>query len=152
MGLLFTLPFIVGAIAMVLNSRHSDGAHERPRHVSAALTVGGLSLLVAVALSVQAPVLAFAFACLALIGPYGSLGPFWAIPTETLSPDIVGSTMGLINAFGNLGGYFGPVLLGYLNKRTGNFRLGFGLIAVGMLISSHSPFLLKTRPRTSSSI
>jgi nitrate/nitrite transporter NarK len=41
--------------------------------------------------------------------------------------------MGLVNALGNLGAYFAPLIVGYLNKRTGNFYSGFiflGLITI----------------------
>ena len=61
------------------------------------------------------------------------MGPFWAIPTETLSAKIVGSVMGFVNALGNLGAYFAPLIVGALNKRTGNFYSGFlflGLITI----------------------
>jgi nitrate/nitrite transporter NarK len=77
--------------------------------------------------------LAFAFVTLSGIGAYGPMGPFWAIPTETLPARIVGSVMGLVNALGNLGAYFAPLIVGYLNKRTGNFHSGFiflGLITI----------------------
>jgi hypothetical protein len=37
----------------------------------------------------------------------------------------VGPAVGLINALGNLGGYIGPVAVGALTKRLGDFRCGF---------------------------
>ncbi len=142
-GILFTLPFIVGAISMVVNSQHSDKSRERCGHVATALGLGGLFLLAGVLTSNYWPLLAFVFLCLAAIGAYAPLGPFWAIPTETLPRHVVGSVMGLVNAIGNLGGYFGPLLVGYLDKRTGNFYYGFALLGVGQLIGSALPFLLK---------
>jgi nitrate/nitrite transporter NarK len=50
--------------------------------------------------------------------------------------------MGLVNAIGNLGGYFGPLVVGYLNQRTGNFLSAFGLLSLGLLVSSVLTFLL----------
>ena len=44
--------------------------------------------------------------------------------------------MGLINAVGALGGYFGPLAVGYLNQRTGNFVYAFGVLGVALLASS----------------
>ena len=33
------------------------------------------------------------------------MAPFWAIPGETLPRSVMGVVMGLVNAFGNLGGF-----------------------------------------------
>jgi ACS family tartrate transporter-like MFS transporter len=42
---------------------------------------------------------------LAGIGLFRSLGPFWAIPSETLLKKTAGSAIGLIDVVGSLGGY-----------------------------------------------
>ena len=141
-GVLFAIPYVVTAIAMVLNSQHSDRTRERRRHVAAALAWGGVFLLAAIFASQRAPLLSFIFICLAGAGPYAALGPFWAIPTETLPRSVAGSAMGLVNAIGNLGGYFGPLVVGYLSQRTGNFLYAFGLLSLGLLLSSALTFLL----------
>jgi MFS family permease len=133
-GILFAIPYFITAIGMVLLSRHSDRHHERRGHVGAGLGWGGIFLLAGVLLSGSMPLLSFAAITLVGAGSYGALGPFWAIPTETLSPRVAGSAMGLINAVGNLGGYFGPAWVGYLNKQTGNFVYGFGLLAACLIL------------------
>ena len=51
--------------------------------------------------------------------------------------------MGLVNAFGNLGGFFGPVAVGFLNHRTGNFLYGFGLLSLGYLVGASLTLLLR---------
>ena len=61
------------------------------------------------------------------------LGPFWAIPTETLPRSVSGSAMGLVNALGNLGGFFGPFAVGFVFHHWGDFRYGFGLLSLGYL-------------------
>ena len=132
-GFLFTLPYIAAAIGLLVIGRLSDRAHERRRHAASTMAFGGCCLLLAVVSISHSLVLAFTFLTLSGIGSYGPMGPFWAIPTETLPPRIVGSVMGLVNALGNLGAYFAPLIVGYLNKRTGNFFSGFiflGLITI----------------------
>jgi len=111
-GVLFAVPFVVTGIGMVVNSRHSDRTQERRRHVAVAYGGAGLALLAAVAAGQEHFLLAYAFITLASGGMYGALGPFWGIPTETLPPHLAGSAMGMINALGNLGGYFGPLVVG----------------------------------------
>jgi nitrate/nitrite transporter NarK len=87
--------------------------------------------------------LAFALICVSGIGAYGPMGPFWAIPTETLPAKVVGSVMGLINALGNLGAYFAPLIVGYLNKKTGNFLSGFSFLGAITLAGAAVALLLR---------
>ncbi len=135
-GFLFAIPYVITSVAMVVNSHHSDRTGERRGHVALALGWGGLFLLASVLTMHRWPLVAFALLCLAGAGPYATLGPFWAIPTETLPAAMAGSAMGLVNAIGNLGGYFGPLLVGYLNRRTGSFVWPFGALSLSLLAGS----------------
>src|SRR5579872_3227999 len=141
-GVLFAIPFLIGALGMVALSRHSDAVSERRGHVSAALAWAGLLLVSGVLVSNAVPVLAYVLICLVGAGIYGMMGPFWAIPTETLPSRLAGPTMGLVNAFGNLGGYFGPLAVGYLKQRTGNFHYAFLALAAVMLAGAGLALLL----------
>ena len=102
--------------------------------------------MIAVATIGHSLLLAFAFIALSGVGAYGPMGAFWAIPTETLSPRIVGSVMGLVNAIGNLGAYFAPLIVGYLNKRTGSFLSGFAYLGVITIVAAGLALFLKTAP------
>jgi MFS family permease len=144
-GILFSIPFVLSAVGMVVVSRHSDKTRERRGHVALALVWSGVFLLASVFASNRAPALSFILISLVGAGSYGSLGPFWAIPTETLPASVAGSAMGLVNALGNLGGYFGPLVVGYLNQRTGNFLYAFGLLSAGWLLAAALTFLLRPR-------
>ncbi|HET7840009.1 MAG TPA: MFS transporter [Terriglobia bacterium] len=132
-GILNAIPYLITMAGMVLNSRHSDRQRERRGHLAAALVFAGVFLLAGV-LTHQRPILSFALLALVGAGSYGGHGPFWAIPTETLPRRVAGSAMGLINALGNLGGYWGPYVVGYLNKQTGNFVFGFGLLGAALIV------------------
>ena len=145
-GLLYTLPFIVGAVSVLLISRHSDQVRERRFHAAGAMLFGGTCILIAVATIGHSLLLAFAFIALSGVGAYGPMGAFWAIPTETLSPRIVGSVMGFVNAIGNLGAYFAPLIVGYLNKRTGSFLSGFAYLGVITIVAAGLALFLKTAP------
>jgi len=145
-GILYTLPFIVGAISVVLISRHSDKVHERRFHAAGAMLFGGTCILLAVIAIPHSLLIAFAFIALSGVGAYGPMGAFWAIPTETLSPKIVGSVMGFVNAIGNLGAYFAPLIVGYLNKTTGSFLAGFTYLGIITLVAGGLVTLVKTAP------
>ncbi|HVB28343.1 MAG TPA: MFS transporter, partial [Terriglobia bacterium] len=143
-GVLFAIPFIVTGIGMVLISQHSDKKRERKKHVAGAMAWGGVFLLASVLLSPHSFVLSFLAIVVVGAGSFGALGPFWAIPSETLPRSVSGSAMGLINALGNLGGFFGPVVVGYLNKRTGNFTSGFAALGVGFIVAALLTSLVHT--------
>ena len=143
-GLLYTLPFIVGAVSLLLISRHADQTRERPFHAAGAMLFGGTCLLLAVATISRSISIAFTFIILSGVAAYGPMGAFWAIPTETLPTKIVGSVMGLVNAIGNLGAYFAPLIVGYLNKRTGNFLAGFTYLGAITIVGAALAALLKT--------
>jgi len=142
-SVLYIVPFVVGAVAMVLNSLHSDKVRERRMHVAWALGGGGALFLAGVAVSGLSPVFSYVLICLAGIGSFAPLGPFWAIPSETLPKRTVGPAMGLINAVGSLGGYFGPLVVGYLVKRTGSFQVAFSVLAIALLTGCALSFLLE---------
>lgn len=144
-SLLYAVPYVVAAIGMVLLSRHSDKKHERRGHVAFGLGWSGVCMLGCILLMGRAPAWGFAVISFVGVGSYGMLGPFWAIPTETMPRSISGSAMGLINAVGNLGGYFGPQAVGYVFNRTGDFRYAFGLICLAYFTGSILTLLLPVR-------
>jgi sugar phosphate permease len=144
-GIVYTFPFIIGAIALLVVARHSDKTNERRKHASAAMLLGGLFILLAVAAIPYSPLLAFAFITLSGIGAYAPMGPFWAIPTETLPAKTVGSVMGFVNAIGNLGAYFAPLIVGCLNKMTGNFASGFAYLGAITVVGGALCLLLREK-------
>jgi len=142
-GIVYTFPFIIGAIFLLIVARHSDKTRERRLHTAAAMGLGGTFILLAVAVIPYSLFLAFAFIILSGVGAYGPMGPFWAIPTETLPAKTVGSVMGFVNAIGNLGAYFAPLIVGHLNKTTGSFLSGFAYLGAITVLGAAFCFLVK---------
>jgi MFS family permease len=140
-GLLFALPYAFTAVLMVLVSRHSDQTNERRLHVALTYFVAGASLILSVSLRGQFW-LSYALLCLSIPGPYVALAPFWAIPSETLPAGSRGAVMGLVNAFGNLGGYAGPFIAGWLKQTSGSLELPFDALGTGILIAAGLACLL----------
>jgi MFS family permease len=146
-GFLFAVPYLLSAVGMVFISRRSDRTRERRRHVAVPLALAGVFLLAAVLTSGRWAALSFIFICLVGPGIYGVLGPFWAIPPELFSRAVAGSAIGLINAIGALGGYFGPLTIGYISQRTGNLYYAFSALSLALIASSalmllHPPRLI----------
>ncbi len=120
---------------MVLWGRHSDHTGERPRHVAIAYSVGAVGLI-ATALMTD-PVLTMIMLVIAAMGQ-SSTGPtFWTLPTAMLSGTAAAGGIALINALGNLGGFFGPYVFGLIKDATGgSFTFGLIAIALGPIMSA----------------
>ena len=85
--------------------------------------------------------------CLAIPGPFAAMAPFWAIPSETLPRAVMGLVVGLVNAFGNLGGFFGPYIVGWLKEKYHGVPVPFTLLGIGMLVAAALSFLLPKASR-----
>lgn len=142
-GLLFAAPYALTAIIMVLNSWHSDKTRERRGHVAAVYILSGTSLILSV-LARKHFWLSYALLCLAIPGPFAALAPFWAIPSETLPRIALGWVIGLVNAFGNLGGFAGQYFVGWMAKQYNSTAVAFNVLGAGMLVCAALAYLLPT--------
>lgn len=58
--------------------------------------------------------------------------PFWVMPPLLFRSGLSGGSRGIINALGNLGGFLGPSLMGWLAGKTGDLR--FGILGLSLLL------------------
>jgi MFS family permease len=139
-GFLAALPWMAAIVAMIIISRHSDKTGERKLHVALPLFFSGVFLLLSALIGKENPT--FAIACLVLSGGLGISfnGIWWTIPTTFLTDEVLAVTLGLINAIGNLGGFVGPSIFGYLKSYTNSFLAGMiflvlsSVLAAGLLL------------------
>ncbi len=80
--------------------------------------------------------------CLAIQGPFAGLGPFWAIPGETLPRAALGLVVGFVNAVGNVGGFAGAYIVGWLKKDFGSIVIPFTALGAAMILAAALAFLL----------
>jgi len=126
-GFLVALPYFVAMLAMVVLGLSSDRSGDRVWHVAGAAFAGALGLA-GVVLSHNS-VLVIACFCLASSGIYGALAVFWTLPTAILRGMAAAGGLALLNSFSNLGGFFGPTLMGWLKESTGTYTVGMLLLA-----------------------
>jgi MFS transporter, ACS family, tartrate transporter len=132
-GLLNAVPPTVAVVAMVLWARHSDRTGERTWHVVIACLAAAVGLILAGgAASVLAVVAALS---LVNVGISAAKPPLWAMPTMFLSGSAAAVGIATINAIGNLGGFVGPWVIGWIRDRTGSFSGGLMFVA-GLLVLS----------------
>jgi len=140
-GILFAIPYAVTAAIMIINSWHSDKTRERRGHVAAVYLLSGTCLILSVNLRNHFW-LSYGLMCLAIPGPFAAMAPFWAVPSETMPKAALGLVVGIVNAFGNLGGFAGPFIAGWLSKETGNIAASFTVLGAGMLVAAGLAFRL----------
>lgn len=132
-GLISAIPYLLGAVALVINGQWSDRSGERIWHTAGGALLGGLGFIGA-ALTTSVPVMSVGFICLSAIGVYAYSGPYWAI-TTTVDPRIAAVGLGIVNAVGNFGGFFGPYAIGWLKSATGSTTVGMYFLAGALIIT-----------------
>jgi ACS family tartrate transporter-like MFS transporter len=141
-GLLTAIPYVAGAIGMVLFARHSDATGERRWHVAIAAFVGTIGLVLTGLVQVS-PVLEMVMLTIAALGIYSTLATFWSLPTAFLSGTAAAAGIALINSVGNLGGFVGPYAVGYLSDATGTTYSGLLFLAALILVAGLLALLVK---------
>ena len=136
-GFVTAIPYLFGTIAMILWARHSDATRERVAHV------GGPLLLTAAALAATSyitdPAITMIVLTVAAIGVFSTFAVFWTLPTAWLSGTAAAGGIALINSIGNLAGFGGPYLIGWVKDATGNTSTGLLVLsllplAAGLLV------------------
>ncbi|KAI5914222.1 MFS transporter [Thauera sp. 2A1] len=132
-GFLNAIPPIVSVVAMVLWSRHSDRTGERTWHVVIACVAATIGLIVAA--GSNSIVGLIAALTLVNIGISCAKPPLWSMPTMFLSGAAAATGIATINSIGNLGGFAGPAMIGWIKDQTGSFNGGLYFVA-GLLVLS----------------
>ena len=132
-GFVTAVPYLFGSIAMVLWARHSDHTRERVWHVALALFLTAAALLASGYL--QDPLITMVALTFAAIGTFCTFGVFWTLPTAWLTGTAAAGGIALINSIGNLAGFGGPYLIGWVKESTGSTANGLLVLAILPLIA-----------------
>ena len=130
-GLIMAIPYLIATVCMVLWSRHSDKTGERMFHCAGALALGAIGMVSSA--FIESPVLAMVAMTVAAIGMYGSQPVFWAMPTSYLAGVAAAGGIAFINSVGNLGGFVGPFMVGWLKDHFGGFQAGLIFLGACLL-------------------
>ena len=132
--LLASLPYLAGFLTQQINAWHSDRKRERRWHAALPVLLSGVSTFLAIRFG-SSMLLSLSFFTLVGGAYYAYHPPFWAVPTEFLSDSAAAASIGLINSFGNLGGFVGPMVMGYLAARTRSFHVGLWYLVGSFVLS-----------------
>lgn len=142
-GLIVAVPFAVGAVAMVLWSRHSDRTGERTWHVAIPTVVGAVSI--PVALYLDSPFTTMIAVTVNAVGVFCALPVFWYLPSTFLTGAGAAAGIAVINSVGNTSGFGAPYVTGWLLDATGNAKAGLWVVGAVMLLAAALVVVLRTR-------
>ena len=137
------LPFVCAAIGILVVARLSRTAQERRYLVIAAAGMAAVGLTVVVVFRAS-PGVAMLGLCLAGVGGFAYLPPFWAMATTGISRAHAAVGVAVVNSIGNLGGFAGPYLVGQGANASGVTAglfvpIGAELLAIVLLLAWRSP-------------
>jgi MFS family permease len=147
-GVVTALPFAMAVVGLLAVGYLSDRTRRRRAYVVISMLILGAGLALGALVHQASSTLMIAIFILAGFGLYAYLGPFWAMVTQMLPPKTAGGSMGLINALGNLGGFIGPLVVGYLKSRSGDFISGFVFLGLSAIVVAVLTSLLPLREGT----
>jgi ACS family tartrate transporter-like MFS transporter len=138
-GVLTAIPYAIGVAGLLLWGHSSDRRGERRWHLIVALAVAAVGL-VGVAWF-HGSYWAIAAMAIVAVGSYGSRPSFWPMPSMFLTGAAAAAGIALINSIGNLGGYVGPFIVGWIKDSTGSFQMGLYFLAACAAISALITFV-----------
>jgi ACS family tartrate transporter-like MFS transporter len=143
-GMLVMIPNLLGLIAMILVSRHSDRRLERRYHMAASVALSGIAMLLLG--TPRSPFFSVVLFSAVAIGSYSFLPIFFSMPGEFLTGFSAAAGIALVTSVANLGGFVGPYTVGLIRQKTGNSY--YGLICAGIFFLISASLTLALRKRT----
>jgi ACS family tartrate transporter-like MFS transporter len=105
------------------------------------MLLGAIGMVASGFLIQSSPVLALVAICVAAMGIFAAISPFWELPAAALAGAAAASGIALINSLGNLGGFASPYAVGVLVDRTGDSKYGLLMLAAVLFITAIATFL-----------
>ena len=144
-GLVTAIPYIFAIVGLYLNARAADRDGRYAFHVMLSMVIAAIALVASIMLG-DIPWLSILLISFAMAGALAYDGPFWASASRAMPVALAGAAMGLINALGNLGGFVGPYVGGYLQDLSGGSFLSTSVVlAVAMLVAGLVMLTLRGR-------
>lgn len=142
-GSLVAIPNLVGLIAMIIVSRHSDRTFERRYHMVIASVFSGVALLLLGA--PRSPLLSVVLFSAVAIGTYSFIPVFMSMPGEFLTGFAAAAGIALVTSGVSLGGFAGPCTVGIIRQRTGSPYYGLLCAGGAMFFSAGLTLALRKR-------
>lgn len=106
----------------------SDRRGERRWHTAVPMLLASVGFALAASAGGHAAMMIAAL-CLTGAGVHGYLPSFWSLPTIFLTGPAAAASIGFINSIGNLGGFLGPFVIGYITTHSHSSMWGLLFVA-----------------------
>src|SRR5215471_3196311 len=133
-GFVTALPYMLGMGAMILWGRSSDVRGERVWHVALPTLLAATGFITASL--AQSDMVVLVALALAVAGMLATFGPIYSLPSSFRGGPALAGGIALFNAIDSLGGFFGPVIIGVLKEKTGNYSASMAALGFAMVISA----------------
>ncbi|WFU12719.1 MFS transporter (plasmid) [Rhizobium sp. CB3090] len=131
-GLVSAIPYICTFVTMLVLGRSSDHFRERRWHLVVPAMVACFGFIAATMASSTG--IAIAALSLAAAGAITCAPLFWSLPTAFLAGTGAAAGIAWINSVGNLAGFLGPFIIGYLKDTTGSNSIGMYFLAAALVV------------------
>jgi len=132
-GLYSAIPYLSCAVIMIVVARHAEKHAIKNGVIAASAVLGGIGLIVGAVWGPSSLTLTVLTMSIAMTGAMTASALFWSLPGTMLSGRAIAMAAAAINSIGNLGGFTGPSILGFIRDQTGSEKIGL-LILGGALV------------------
>lgn len=128
-GLLASIPYLLGCISMVLMGRSSDQKKERRWHLFLPLAASAVGLLLAAAAPANLLLVMIGMS-LACMGATTALPIFWQLPGAFFSNRSIAGGIAFVSSFGSVASFFSPSFIGWMRDFSATPELALNILAV----------------------
>ena len=138
-GWLGSVPFIFALAGTIILPRSSLRTGDRAFHLIGSATLGAFAIG---ASAFSPPVLAYVLICLCAFTTFGLQPVFWTLPTGQFKGQSLAAAVAIVNTAAAVGGFLGPVIVGWIKVTTGSFSSALlALAACSLAIAATVAFM-----------
>jgi MFS transporter, ACS family, tartrate transporter len=134
-ALLVMIPSMLVIPGQLFIGWSSDKFHERRWHSVLPVAVGAslLALSIFTRGNIYLSLLCFTIAA---AGMKSYMPAFWSLPSLFLTSSAAAGSVGMINSIGNLGGFLGPTVMGWVDQTLGSYTYGLLFLSFTSILSA----------------
>ena len=144
-GVLIAIPYVFATIALIFWPRHATKKDDLGWHALISTGVGALGIVIAA--FGQSPLIVMTGVTLCASGVIASMPLVYGLSARLLPAVAVGAGLALVNTIGNVGGFAGPFITGWLSDAFGNTEFAFVVLAVVLFSAGIISVLVQARSK-----
>ncbi|WP_156854982.1 MFS transporter [Oceanobacillus sp. AG] len=127
---LSAIPSILAIFGIVILASYAQKVKKQKKYAIISSVIGAIALVLSA--FTGNPWIALVLLAVAATGIQAAIPLFWTLPSSMFFGATAAAAIAVINSIGNLGGFVGPYVVGYISDATGNLQ--YGLIFLGIVL------------------